>query len=282
MNRLIVTDSTSDIPEYILEKSNIMVLPVNVILNGRTYKDRTEIKIQEFYKNFETYKTMKTSAVSYEEYSLIYLQIIQKYDEILIIHASKELSETYKNAVQAHERFKNKHKCRIAIIDSKQCGMGLGLVVTEAAKDMQEGLDFDQIVKNSRLLSSQIITYMAIPTIKYLRHSKRISGVKALFASAFGVKPVLGMEDGKLILKTKLFGKQKNILLLMLDSLTKDIGKSEVTIALAHARSTEYVDDLKSTFSSVFNCRQIYISYFGPSIGINTGPDTMGITFFKH
>ncbi|MBF0229794.1 MAG: DegV family protein [Desulfamplus sp.] len=282
MKRVIVTDSTSDIPQQIIDEFQIKVLPVNVILDGKVMKDRVEIKIEDFYDRFDSFNTMSTSAVSYEEFALLYLKLTQEYDEIIFILCSSYLSKTYDNVLSVHNDFKHKHNCRIEVVDTKQCGMGLGLIVIEAAKLLKNGETFEEIIIKVEYVASKVSTYIAIPTLKYLKKSKRISGAKAFFASAMGIKPVLGIEDGKLAVKTKLFGKQQNLLLSLMDTLTQDIGKSLVTIAICHAKEQTYVPSLMSIFNSTFKCKKIYVTYFGPSIGINTGPETMGVTFWKH
>lgn len=282
MRRLIVTDSTSDLPDNVIDELKIMVLPVNIILDDKIMKDRIEIKIEDFYDRFDTFKTMSTSAVSYEEFALLYLRLVDQYDEIIFILCSTYLSKTYDNVLAVHNDFKHKHNCRIEVIDTKQCGMGLGLIAIEAAMLMNSGENFDDILTNIYHIAGQVTTYIAIPTLKYLKQGKRIGGAKAFLASAMGVKPVLGIQDGKLVVKTKLFGKQKNLLLSLMDTLTNDIGDSSVTISISHGKDQTYVPNLISTFNSKFKCKKIYVTYFGPSIGINTGPETMGVAFYRH
>ncbi|SLM30185.1 putative DegV family protein [Desulfamplus magnetovallimortis] len=282
MKRLIVTDSTSDLSQEIIDELRVLVLPVKLILDGEVFKDRIDIKIEDFYERYDTFSTMSTAAVPYEEFALTYLQLTQKYDEILFVLCSSLLSKTYENILNVHNDFKDKHKCRIEIIDTKQCGMGLGLIVIEAAKKMVEGETFEGLVAHINKSAGAVSTYMAIPTLKYLKKSKRIGGMKAFLASAIGVRPVLGIDGGKLVVKTKLFGKQKNLLLALIETLKNDIGTEPVTLALSHAQDKTYVQNLISTFNATFRCRKIYVTYFGPSIGINTGPETMGVTFLKH
>ncbi|MBF0203061.1 MAG: DegV family protein [Desulfamplus sp.] len=283
MKRLIVTDSTADLPQNIIDElNNILVIPVNIILDGKILKDRVDITIEDFYNRFDDFDTISTSAISYEEFALTYLKLTQKYEEIIFIHCSSHLSKTYENVLNVHNDFKHKHNCRIEVIDSKQCGMGLGFSVIEAATSMQKEESFDEILKKIEHIAGNISTYIAIPTLKYLKKSNRISGMKALFASALGIKPVLGMEDGKLAVKTKLLGKQKNLLLSLMDTLVKDIGTDSITIAISHAKDKIYIPSLVSIFNSTFKCRKIHVTYFGPSISINTGPETMGVTFYKH
>lgn len=282
MKRLIVTDSTSDLSVEAAKRLGVRVIPVNIILDGKTYLDRTQIKIQDFYKNFDHYQTMATAPVSYEQYAYFYLEFAGIYDEIICIHCSRHLSKTLDNAVKVHADFKHQHKARVAVIDSRQCGMGLGMLVIEAARAMHHDLPFDEIVNQTVDLAGRITTYMTVPTLKYLKANKKIGGLKSFFANALGIKPVLGFNNGKIVVKTKLTSKSDNLLLDMLDYIKRDIGEEPVTMALVHARETKYVNDLKTIFNKRFNVRKLYTTYFGPSIGISTGPETMGVAFFKH
>jgi len=280
--RLIVTDSTSDLPAEIVGKYGIYVLPVNVILDGKSYKDGVEMPREEFYKNYYDYGTMSTSAVSYEDYALEFLKLAQQYDELLIIHCSAHLSDTFNVALQVTEDFKEQHKCRVKVIDSGLCSMGLGMVVMAAAQATAAGKSLEAaegVVYGTR---TQMSNFMAIPTLKYLRKGKKISGIKALFGLALGVKPVLEFEDGKLTIRDKLFGKQKNMILSMMDKITADIGNRPITLAIVHAKETTPVSNLKEVFQTSFNCRNIIPARFGPSIGINTGPETYAVMYIKH
>ena len=281
-NRLIVTDSTSDLPADIIAKYGIHVMPVNVILDGKSFKDGVEISREDFYKNYYDYKTMSTAAVSYEDYVLEFLNLVQQYDELLVIHCSSHLSDTYNVAVKVGEDFSGQHNCRVKIIDSGLCSMGLGMVVIAAAEATAKGKSLEDAEGAVYATRAQMSNFMAIPTLKYLRKGKKISGLKALFGLALGVKPVLEFEDGKLTIKDKLFGKQKNMILAMMDKITADIGSHEITLAIVHAKETTPVANLKGVFETSFKCRSIIPARFGPSIGINTGPETYAVMYIKH
>ena len=280
--RLIVTDSTSDLPAEIVDKYGIHVLPVNVILDGKSYKDGVDMSREEFYKNYYDYGKMSTSAVSYEDYVLEFLQLVQQYDELLIIHCSAHLSDTFNIALRVAEDFRSQHTCRVIIIDSGLCSMGLGMVVMAAAQATADGKSLGAAEGAVYVTRAQMSNFMAIPTLKYLRKGKKISGLKALFGLALGVKPVLEFEDGKLTIKDKLFGKQKNMILAMMDKITADIGNHPITLAIVHAKETTPVLNLKEVFQTAFNCRTIIPARFGPSIGINTGPETYAVMYIKH
>lgn len=282
MNRLIVTDSTADLPDDIVQKFGIKVMPVNVILDGKTFKDGLEIKRDDFYARYHDYRSMHTEPIRYEDYALEFLQMIQAYDEMIVIHCSGHLSDTVNVAMRVKDEFQGHANCRVAVVDSKQCSMGLGMMVIAAARATAKGLPFDDTLKVVQRTQDSLCAYLAVPTLKYLKKGKKISGIKALFGLALGVKPVLEFDDGRFVVKSKLFGKQKNMILSMMDSIKEDVGGSPITLSIIYSGDESLVNNLRDVFSSTFDCRDIYIARFGPSIGINTGPESYAVFFIKH
>ena len=281
MKRVVLTDSTADIPEYIARDLEIEVLPVNVVLDGKTYKDGIDINIMDFYENYEKYKTMHTEAIPYQDYALKFMQLTAKCDELLIVHCSDALSDNYKTALKVSREFSS-HQCKVEIIDSRSCSMGFGVAVIEAAKEFKLGKEFGSVVYNLNRVLARTTSYLAIPTLKYLRKRKKIGGFKSLIGLTLGAKPVLGFEDGRLEVKTRLFGNQPNMILSMLDIIKEEIGSHPINLAIAHGRNLDVVNSLSDVFEENFVCRDIFRTYFGPSIGINAGPEAIGVMFYKH
>ncbi len=279
MKRIIVTDSTSDIPSDLVGQLGIKVMPVNLVLDGKSYRDGVDVSRSGFYERFDLFKTMTSEPVRYEDYALDLLQMTQAYDEIIAIHCSKYLSETVVIADKIRSEYLESSKCRVEVIDSGQCSMGLGMIVVEAAKAMQAGKPFDQVSHIARTASQKMKSYMAIPTLKYLKKNKKIGGIKALFGLAMGVKPVLEMIEGKMVIKSKLLGKQQNMILSMMDTIKADVAGRPISLAIVYAGNTNLVQRLRDVFESTFDCRDIYISRFGPSVAINTGPESYAVFF---
>lgn len=281
MKPLVVTDSTADIPAKTAKNLGIEILPVNTVLDGKVYKDGVDIGIEDFYKKYEDYKSMHTDPIPYQEYALAYMRLTKQYDKLLIIHCSSALSENYNTALKVQKDFTN-HNCQVEIIDSKSCSMGFGVAVIEAAKALKAGKEFGSAVYEANRVLKNTTSYLAIPTLKYLRKRKKIGGFKSLLGLTLGVKPVLGFEDGKLAVKTRLFGNQPNMILSMLDMIKKEIGGQPITLAIAHGRDKSVATNLKGVFEQTFDCRDVYTTYFGPSISINCGPEAIGVMYCKH
>ena len=282
MKRLIVTDSTADLPDDIVRALSIKVLPVNVVLDGKIYKDGVSITRDDFYANFSRYSSMSTEAVPYEDYALEYLQMIQYYDEIIVIHCSSHLSETFNIACSVHQEFGDQTKCRVEIIDSGLCSMSMGMVVIAAAKALEQQKTMREVLAVISDVKRGMKSYLAIPTLKYLKKNKKVSGFKSIFGLALGVKPVLEFNNGRMEIKTKLFGRQKNMILAMMDSIKRDIGSSAIDLSIIYSGDIELVERLNDVFHTTFDCRDLYIARFGPSIVINAGPESYAVFFSPH
>ncbi len=279
----IVTDSTADVPRHLQRALDITVIPVSIIIDGKRYRDGIDIQVQDFYRNFYQYAKLHSEAASYEDYALEYKKLTHEYDELICIHCSSQLSATHQNAVAVHKDFQSSHSCRVTIFDSRQCSMGIGIPVMAAARMARQGADADAIKAQIDLMLDNISTFFGVPTLKYLRKGKKISGLKSLLGMALKVKPVLSIEDGQVNVKTKLFGEQKNMILEMLDMIREDIAGHPITLAIMQtAAEASIVSRLREVFESEFDCQDVFDAYITPSIGLNSGPEVTGVIYYKH
>ncbi|MDJ0809972.1 MAG: DegV family protein [Desulfobacterales bacterium] len=279
----IVTDSTADVPQHFQHALGITVVPVSIIIDGQRFRDGVDMQVQDFYRNFSQYGEMYSEPVSYEDYALAYKKLTYEYDDLICIHCSSKVSATYQNAVDVHNDFNSSHDCRVAIVDSMQCSMGVGIPVMAAARMAQTGKDFDTIVAQIDLMRGNMSTFFGVTNLKHLRKGKKISGLKSLVGMAMKVKPVLSFEDGQIMVKTKLFGEQQHMILEMIDMIREDIGGRPITLAIMQtAADAAIIQRLRSVFESEFDCKDVFDAYVSPSIGLNTGPDSTGVIYYKH
>ena len=279
----IVTDNTADIPEELKQALNIHTIPTNIVLDGKVYQDGIDITSEEFYRNFHQYKTMASQPVTYEDYALTYKKLTYEYEELVFVHVSSKLSGTYDIARNVHNDFKNSHNCRVVIIDSLQCSMAYGIPVIAAARMAKKGRSIEDITAQINHILQNLSAFFAVPDLKYLRKGKKISGLKSLVGTAMKVKPVMAIENGENVVKTKLFGEQKNMILTMLDMIREDIAGRPITLAILQtAAEVSIIQSLREVFQTEFNCVDIFDAFYSPSIGLNMGPASTGIAYYKH
>jgi len=279
----VVTDSTADIPSPLARELGIEIIPVTVILDGRRYRDGVDITPEDFYARYHSFREMRSEPVTYEDYALIYKDLVHRYDDLLIVHVSEHLSATVDVARRVHADFAASHACRVAIVDSRFCSMACGLPVVAAARMAAAGRAFEEIQQEVTHMLQHMSLFLAVPDLAYLRRGKKIGGLKSLLGLALKVKPVLAFQDGRMVVATKLFGEQPNMILSMLDMIRADIDGRPITLAIAQtAADISIVRSLREVFEAQFTCRQVYNTFTSPSVGINTGPASTGVMYCKH
>ncbi|MBI5351553.1 MAG: DegV family protein [Chloroflexi bacterium] len=189
----IVTDSTSDLPSYLVEEHNIQVVPTILILEGKEYADGIGITRAEFYTRLPALRTPPTTAApSIGDFTAPYETLFsQGCDHIISIHAASQLTNIVNVARQAGQEFQNKVTC----IDSGSLSMGLGFQVIAAAESAELGLQsaLDAIASTRKRTKINA----ALDTMEYLKRSGRVPGLAATLGSLLSIKPMIELTDGE-------------------------------------------------------------------------------------
>jgi DegV family protein with EDD domain len=189
----IVTDSTSDLPAYLIEEHGIQVVPSVLVLEGREYKDGIGITREEFYERLPSLRTSPTTAApSIGDFLSPYQTLLDAgCDHILSIHASAKLTAILNNARQAAQELPGKITC----VDSGSLSMGLGFQVLAAAEEAESGLRSAlEAVESTR---RRLQVYAALDTMEYLKRSGRIPGLVANLGGLLSIKPMVELMGGE-------------------------------------------------------------------------------------
>lgn len=189
----IVTDSTSDLPAYLLEQHEIQVVPSILVLEGKEYKDGIGITREEFYERLPSLRTPPTTAApSIGDFLTPYRTLLDSgCDHILSIHAAAKLTAILNNARQAAQEFPGKVTC----VDSGSLSMGLGFQVLAAAEEAESGLGsaLEAVESTKRRLQ----VYAALDTMEYLKRSGRVPGLVANLGGLLSIKPMVELMGGE-------------------------------------------------------------------------------------
>jgi DegV family protein with EDD domain len=189
----IVTDSTADLPPYLIEQYEIKVVPTLLILEGQEYADGIDITREEFYNRLPSLRSQPTTAApSIGDFLTPYQALLDSgCDHILSIHASSKLTAILNNARQAAQEFSDKITC----VDSTFLSLGLGFQVLAAAEARDLGLNAAlETVESTR---KRTTVKAALDTMEYLKRSGRIPGVVANFGGLLSIKPIAEIRDGE-------------------------------------------------------------------------------------
>jgi DegV family protein with EDD domain len=189
----IVTDSTADLPVYLVEQHEIQVVPSVLVLEGREYVDGSGITREEFYTRLPSLQTPPTTAApSIGDFITPYqILLSQGCDQILSIHAASQLTTILNIARQAAQEFPEKVTC----IDSGSLSLGLGFQVIAAAEETEMGVQaalsaIEATRKRLRLCA-------ALDTMEYLKRSGRVPGAIAGLGDYLSIKPLIELKNGE-------------------------------------------------------------------------------------
>jgi DegV family protein with EDD domain len=190
----IVTDSTSDIPQYLIEQYELEVIPSILILDGKEYADGVGISREDFYKRLPSLPTNPTTAApSIGDFSTRYDSLLTRgCDHILSIHAAGALTTIINSACQAAQDFPNK----ITIVDSGSLSLGLGFQALAAAEAAELGLQaaLDAVESTRRRLHVSA----ALDTMENLRRSGRVPAAVTFFGGLLNIKPLIELTNGEI------------------------------------------------------------------------------------
>ena len=277
----ISTDSTSDIPASFREELNISVLPLTILHEDKEYRDGVDITPTEFYKILDEAAVLPVSSqVTATEYLNLYQKTYEEgYTDLIHVSLNGKGSGTYQAAVMTRDMFLEEHEgcnLRIHIIDSRTYSMAYGMAVVEAARMAKNGASVEDIKAHI----ADWVEYtrpMFVPlNLKCVKKSGRISPAAAFVGDAIGLKPLITFEDGEAKILSKVRGEAKAIAALV------DICKKErrpvTSYCLVYGNNIPAFETLKKACAD-FDQPPMAIYNVGCIIGINTGPDMIGILY---
>ncbi|MGG1629214.1 DegV family protein [Rossellomorea sp. NRS-1567] len=275
-------DSASDLPAAYFNEHNIELLPLKVHIDGRDYEDLVTIEPKTVFNKIREGHMPKTSQVSPDLFMKKFTELAESNQSGIYIAFSSQLSGTYQTAVMIRDQVKEEHPALdLTIIDSKCASLGYGLVVMKAAELLQNGGSKEEIIEASRFHSEHMEHLFTVEDLEYLAKGGRVSKASAFLGGLLNIKPLLHVEDGKLVPIEKLRGKKK--LLKRILDLMEERGEdlSNQVIAISHGDDEELALEMKKLIQEKFTPKDVYISIIGCAIGSHTGTGTLAIFFLN-
>ncbi|WDC84111.1 DegV family protein [Caloramator sp. mosi_1] len=272
----LITDSSCDLPKEIIIKNNIEVIPLNVIYSNREYKDGVDITPEEVAKNLEV-EIPKTSMPSPSDVlnKIEYLKS-EGYTHCIIITLSSGLSGTYNMIKMITSEISD---MVIEVFDSKILSLGLGFVVLQTAKMIQQKLSFNEITNKLSSIREQVKGFFIVDTLEYLKKGGRIGRVTAALGSLLSIKPIISVdENGKYFTFNKARGKNQ-ALDRMLDELKAVINNGKYLVGIPHGCVKEEALKYAEKIKALGNIEDIIIGQISPALLVHSGPGLIGLVF---
>lgn len=280
-NKVIISaDSTCDLPKELVQKHNILIVPLHIVLGEDTYEDLVNITPDEIYAHFEkTGQLPKTSAVNIQEYVDIFEPYVKEGYEVVHINIGHALSTCYQHCQLAARELDNK----VYAVDSCNLSMGSGLLALEAAEMAEKGMCASEIAENLRNMTSKVQCNFVVDKMDYLKAGGRCSAVAAFGANLLNIKPCIEVNntDGSMSAGKKYRGILSKVLVQYVDGKIEgftNIDKKR-TVVVHAGISQETLETLVELVKSKNYFEEIIVSRASCTISSHCGPYTMGLIF---
>ena len=269
----LVTDSTCDLAQDIIDNYQINMLPININFGENHYLDKVTIQPEQFYALLKENKDYpKSSQVNEKSFTNLYSHLASHYDSVIAIHLSEKLSGTFNSSQKAALAISKEFNKPIAVINSKNLSGALGLVVLRTAQAIEAGYSHDQIVNMAQNWSDHVRLFVSVKSIKYLVRGGRVSAVRGLIARILNINPIVSIdESGKPIVFDKTFNQKANMEKVM-GYITKINQKNTIwNYIVLHANNPDAAQWYSKKMESLTNKKPASVVNISPIIGANAG-----------
>ncbi|MFD1850045.1 DegV family protein [Oceanobacillus bengalensis] len=279
----ILIDSASDLTKTYYNEYTLEMVPLTVHLDEKEYKDDgIAIRPKTVYDAMRNGKSPKTSQVSPQTFKTVFTTYAEANQPLLYIAFSSQLSGTYQTAKMMEQEVKEKYPdAPIHIIDTKCASIGYGLVALHAAKLAKEGASLEELIRDVTYQAEHMEHVFTVDNLEYLYRGGRVSKSAAFVGSLLKIKPLLHVDDGKLIPLEKIRGSKKVIgrMLEVMEARGTDFKNQ--TIGICHGDDIERAEMLSSMIQEKFGVdkENIVMEMIGATIGAHVGPGTLGLFF---
>ncbi|WP_002147268.1 DegV family protein [Bacillus cereus] len=279
----IITDSAADLPVELLQAYDIDLIPLRVYDEAETeYLDGVTLKSVTLLQKMREGAVYKTSLPSLETFQEKFVSYGKEGNPCIYLAFSSELSGTYQSSVVIKEEVKETYAdLDLEIIDTKCASLGQGIVVLEAAKMAKEGASKEDILNRVAFLMEHMEHIFTVADLQYLVRGGRLSKVAGFIGGLLNIKPILNVEEGKLVPLEKVRGKKK--VLSRIVDIMEERGKDlkDQTIGMTHGDDLETAEALKALITERFGCEVFIVNTIGAAIGAHTGPGALTLFFLN-
>jgi DegV family protein with EDD domain len=267
---VVVTDASSRLPSDLLEKWSIRVVPLHILLDGGDLRDGVDDIPDDVYKRHAT-----TAAATPAELANAYQQALTDSggDGVVAVHISSALSGTY----GAAERTAADLDPAIRVVDSKSAAMGTGFVALAAARAAAAGDDLETVAGAASSAVSRSHSFIVVHRLDNLRRSGRIGGARAWLGTALALKPLLRIDDGKLVLAQRV-RTVSNATAAMIDRVCQVVGERSAELAVHHVANPDGANEVAAALAQRLPvCEPAIVTPLGPVLALHVGAGAVAV-----
>ncbi|WP_010239161.1 DegV family protein [Clostridium arbusti] len=275
----LITDTTADLPNEIISKYNINVLPFRIIYKDREYRDKIEITSQKVYDGLKE-EVPTSSMPSLQDMEETYDKLEREgYTHVIGITLSSGLSGIYNGLTLVS---KNHENIKSYICDSKSISLGEGALVEECAKLLESGKSFQETVEAIPSIQDRIHLFFVVDTLEYLIKGGRIGRVAGTIGTILKLKPIISTDkNGNYYTYCKVRGRKQS--LNKMYEIAEEVSKNKKCRAfIVHGDGEEDALKLKEVVEKLPNVSSVYYGgCISPVSGVHSGPGLVGTVYIE-
>lgn len=276
----IISDSTCDLSKELLERFDISIIPLHILLGDKEYEDGKNITSEDIFRWSDANKTTpKTSAPSLETAIEVFRPFVEAGQDIVSFSISSDMSMS--GNVMRLAAAELGAEDRIHVVDSANLSTGIGLLVIEAAIMAKEGKSAEEIAARMEARKPDVRSSFVVDTLTYLHRGGRCGGLAAMAGSVLKLHPRISVENGKMHPEKKYRGKISSVVMSYVKDMEEELKKaSPDRIFITHScREESIVEAVRDYLDSLHIFKEIQITKTGGVISSHCGPGTLGVLF---
>ncbi|MCV7444063.1 DegV family protein [Mycobacterium paraense] len=270
MSVVVVTDASSRLPADLLEKWSIRVVPLHILLDGEDLRDGIDDVPDDIYQRHAT-----TAAATPAELANAYQQALADSggDGVVAVHISSALSGT----CGAAQRTAADLDPNVRVVDSRSAAMGTGFVALAAARAAAAGGDLDAVAGAATSAVSRGRAFVVVHRLDNLRRSGRIGGATAWLGTALALKPVLRIDDGKLVLAQRV-RTVTHATAAMIEKVCEVVGDAPAAVAVHHVANPDGAKEVAAALAERLPaCEPAILTPLGPVLALHVGAGAVAV-----
>jgi DegV family protein with EDD domain len=269
----LVTDSTCDLSQELIDKYQINFLPININFGENHYLDKVTLQPEQFYSLLsETNDHPKTSQINETSFVNLYSHLASHYDSVIAIHLSDKLSGTFFSSQKAGRKISEEFGKPITILNSRNLSGSLGLIMLRTAQAIESGFSHDEIVSMAEKWIQNTRIFVSVKTLKYMVRGGRVSAAKGLIARILNINPIVSLDEtGKAVLFDKTFSQKANMEKVMSHIRKINDSKRIWNYIVLHANNTRSADWFSERMEKLTSKKPVSVVNISPVIGANAG-----------
>jgi DegV family protein with EDD domain len=272
----VVTDSTASLSPALAEAEGVLVVPLQVVIDGTAYAEGLEVSPSDVAAALRGHRAVTTSRPGPQLFLDAYTKATELgADSVVSLHISAALSGTCESAILGARE----SPIPVEVVDTRTMGMGLGFVVLDAARRAHHGAGLADVVSAAEKRAARTSAYFYVATLEHLRRGGRIGGASALLGSALAIRPLLVLDEGVIapLEKVRTSGRAMARLEELALRAAAEAG-GRVEVAVQHLDATDRAERLaQQLHHNLPDAGEVVVAEVSAVVGAHVGPGLVAV-----